>query len=251
MDSSQAVTIGTSFSSMVFRLENDNSGMELADLGSVQCIATGLVMQKGEFNMIHAAVQVADRLTTLLPLQGEQDETVFTGLIDPIFRDAESVVYGYTSFYLDLIMAIYSHAEEDGIIQWLEVHRNDFMPLRIKVRALSAHVASDHHKRHGNDAIGKLKQGMLGLMQGSVSLVEEYVVPLARYGYSGPTLLHQLYNQLRSPFPTDRSVYVDIAKKQFQATERAWEEAVEGYAALKFALQAARRYETRAALLID
>jgi hypothetical protein len=96
----------------------------------------------------------------------------------------------------------------------------------------------------------KLKQGMLGLMQGSVNLVEEYVVPLGRYGYSGPTLLHQLYSQVRSPVPAERSAYVDIAKKQFQAIERAWEEAVEGYAALKFALQAARRYETRAALLI-
>jgi hypothetical protein len=201
--------------------------------------------------MIDAALQVADRLAILLPLQDQQDETVFTGLIDPMFRDAESVVSDYTSLYLDLIMAIYTQAEEDGIIHWLEAHRIDFMPLRIKVRALAAYNPSDDPRRHGNDAMVKLKQGMLGLMQGSVNLVEEYVVPLGRYGYSGPTLLHQLYSQVRSPVPAERSVYVDIAKKQFQAIERAWEEAVEGYAALKFALQAARRYETRAALLIS
>jgi hypothetical protein len=200
--------------------------------------------------MIDAALQVADRLAILLPLQDQPDETVFTGLIDPMFRDAESVVSDYTSLYLDLIMAIYTQAEEDGIIHWLEAHRIDFMPLRIKVRALAAYNPSDDPRRHGNDAMVKLKQGMLGLMQGSVNLVEEYVVPLGRHGYRGPTLLHQLYGQVGSPVPAERSVYVDIAKKQFQAIERAWEDAVEGYAALKFALQAARRYETRAALLI-
>jgi hypothetical protein len=201
--------------------------------------------------MIDAALQVADRLAILLPLQDQPDETVFTGLIDPMFRDAESVVSDYTSLYLDLIMAIYTQAEEDGIIHWLEAHRIDFMPLRIKVRALAAYNPSDDPRRHGNDAMVKLKQGMLGLMQGSVNLVEEYVVPLGRYGYRGPTLLHQLYSQVGSPVPAERSAYVDIAKKQFQAIERAWEKAVEGYAALKFALQAARRYETRAALLIS
>jgi len=200
--------------------------------------------------MIQAALQVADRLATLLPLQGEQDETVFTSLIDPMFRDAESLVYDYSSLYLDLIMAIYSQAEETGIIQWLEAHRIDFMPLRIKVRALAAYGQADHHHLHNNEALVKLKQGMLGLMQGSVNLVEEYVIPLGQYGYRGPTLLHQLYNQLKSPLTADRSLYIDTAKKQFQAIERAWEEAVEGYAALKFALQASRRYETRAAYLM-
>jgi hypothetical protein len=200
--------------------------------------------------MIQAALQVADRLATLLPLQGEQDETVFTDLIDPMFRDAESVVYDYTSLYLDLIMAIYSQAEETGIIQWLEAHRIDFMPLRIKVRSLAAYGEADHHHLHSNEALVKLKQGILGLMQGSVSLFEEYIIPLGQYGYRGPTLLYQLYHQVKSPLTADRSLYIDIAKKQFQAIERAWEEAVEGYAALKFALQASRRYETRAAYLM-
>jgi hypothetical protein len=200
--------------------------------------------------MIQAALQVADRLTALLPLRGEQDETVFTSVIDPMFRDAESVVYDYTSLYLDLIMAIYSQDEEVGIIQWLEAHRIDFMPLRIKVRSLAAYSQTNHHHLHSNEALMKLKQGMLGLMQGSVSLVEDYVIPVGQYGYRGPTLLHQLYNQCKSPLTADRSLYIDIAKKQFQAIERAWEEAVEGYAALKFALQASRRYETRAAYLM-
>jgi hypothetical protein len=201
--------------------------------------------------MIQAALQVADGLATLLPLQGEHDESVFTDLIDPMFRDAESVMYGYTSLYLDLIMEIYSQTEEDGIIHWLERHRIDFMPLCRKVRALTAHNASGHHNSYGNEAIVKFKQGMLGLMQGGVSLVEAYVAPLGRYGDDAPTLLHQLYSRLQSPLPANRSLYVDIAKKQFRAIERAWEDAVEGYAALKFALQAAKRYETRAALLVS
>jgi hypothetical protein len=193
--------------------------------------------------MIQAALQVADRLATLLPLQGEQDEIVFTGLIDPMFRNAESVVYDYTSLHLDLIVEIYSHAEIDDIIHWLEGHRIDFIPLCIKVRDLSSQHASGYSNRQGNEAIMKIKQGMLGLLQGSVSLVEAHVVPLGKYGYSGPTLVQQLYSQLQSTLPVDRSLYVAIAKKQFQAIERAWEDAVEGYAALKFALQAARRYE--------
>jgi len=194
--------------------------------------------------MIQAALQLADRLAILLPLQGEQDEIVFTGLIDPMFRDAESVVYGYTSLHLDLIMEIYSHAEVDDIIHWLEGHRIDFIPLCIKVRALAAHHAPGYHIRHGNEAIVKIKQGILGLLQGSVSLVEADVVSLGRYGYSGPTLAHQLYSQLQSTLPANRNLYVEIAKKQLQAIERSWEDAVEGYAALKFAFQAARRYET-------
>ena len=203
-------------------------------------------MQKG-LDMIQAALQVADRLATLLPWQGEQDEAVFTGVIDPMYRDAESVVYDYSSLHLDLIMQIHTHAEVDGIIHWLEGHRLDFMPLRMKVRSLGAY--NDH--RHGRGALLKFKQGMLGLVQGSVSLVEAHDVPLGRYGYSGPTLLHQLYSHLQSSLPVNRSLYVDIAKQQFQAIERAWEDAVEGYAALKFALQTARRYETRAALLVS
>jgi hypothetical protein len=200
--------------------------------------------------MIQAALQVADRLSTLLHGQGEPNETVFTGVIDPMFRDAESVVYDYTSLHLDLIMELYTQTEAAGVIHWLEGQRLDFLPLCVKVRELAAQNASDRHHTHANAAMVKFRQGILGLMQGSVSLVEGDEVPLERFGYSGPTLLHQLYSQFHSPLSVNRSLCVEIAKKQFQAIERAWEHAVEGYAALKFAMQATKRYETRAALLL-
>ena len=62
------------------------------------------------------------------------------------------------------------------------------------------------------------------------------------------TLLHQLRSHLQNRLPADRSLCIDVAKKHFEAMERAWEDAVEGYAAMKFAIQAAKRYKTHPAL---
>jgi hypothetical protein len=200
--------------------------------------------------MIQVGLHVTDRLATLLSWQGEQDEKVFTGLIDPMYRDAESMVYDYTSLYLDLIMQIYCQDEVDGMIHWLERHRISFMPLRVKIRALEVPKTFGHDHGHTNKAMVKFKQGMLGLMQGSVSLVEDGDTPLGKYGYNGPTLLRQLYSHLHHSLSDHRRLYLDIAKKQFQAIERVREEVIESYAVLKFAHQATKRYETRAAFLV-
>ena len=200
--------------------------------------------------MIQAALQVADRLAILISRREEPDEKTLTDLIEPMFRNAESVVYDYTSLHLDLIMQIYTHDERDSIIHWLERHHLDFMSLCAKVRVLGVQNVNRHDGANRHQAIEKFKQGMLGIMQGIIRLFEEPILPLKTYNYSGPILLNQLYNQLQSPLLDDRSPYVDIAKKQLQAIERAWEDVVEGYAALKFAFQAARRYETSAAFLV-
>jgi len=200
--------------------------------------------------MIQAALQVADGLSTLLHWPGEPTEAMFTDLIDPMYRDAESVVYDYSSLHLDLIMEIYTNTEAAGILHWLEEQRIDFLPLCVKVRELTAQSTPDYRMSYESEAVDKFQQGVLGVLQGNVSLVEGQKVPLERYGYQGPTLLHELYSQLQSPSSVNRSLYVEIAKKQFQAIERAWEHAVEGYSALKYTIQAARRYETRAALLL-
>jgi len=201
--------------------------------------------------MIQAALQVADRLAILISRREEPDEKTFTDVIEPMFRDAESVVYDYASLHLDLIMQIYTHDERDAIIHCLERYRLDFMPLGIQVKTLVAKAVIHHSYGHHNKSIMKFKQGILGIMQGIIRLVEEPTLPLKNYGYIGPTLIHQLYKEPQGSLLDDRSPYVDIAKKQHQAIERAWEDAVEGYAAMKFAFQAARRYETSAAFLVS
>ena len=52
--------------------------------------------------MIQAALQVADRLAALHAKAGGHDEALFTVFIDPMYRDAECVLYDYTSLHLDL-----------------------------------------------------------------------------------------------------------------------------------------------------
>ena len=201
--------------------------------------------------MIQTALQVADRLAALIPRREEPDEKTLTEVIEPMFRDAESVVYDYASLHLDLIMQIYTHDERGIIINWLERYRFDLTPLGVQVRDLAIQSESHHHYDHQHKAITQFKEGMMGVIQGIVRLVDDPILNLKSYGYIGPTLLHQLYNERQSSLLDDRSPYVDIAKKQHQAIERAWEDAVEGYAALKFALQADRRYKTPSAFVLS
>ncbi len=189
--------------------------------------------------MIDAALHIIKRYRQLLTLSHETCEHRFTELIDPMYRDAQSVFQDYTALHLDLIVQLFTQQDVCEVITWIETRRLDFLPLCTQMRALT--LACDMGAPNGNDALGKFHHGMISLIRGCAAFVDEQDVPREAYGYSGPTVLHQLYTTSQAPLPLHRGVYVDTAKKHFQALEHAWEDAVEGYAAIKYHYQASQK----------
>lgn len=182
--------------------------------------------------MIETALQVMERLGYLLTLDESVQEPRLAQLIEPLYRDTERLVQDYTLLYMDLIAQLYTHDDVSAVIKWLEVQRMELIPLRVKVQTFMA--KSRPGQCNGNSAIGKFQHGIMSLIQGCVSFVKEDCERFDAYRYNGPMVLDQLYAKSQDPLPLHRTLYVNTAKKQFQALERVWEDAVEGYAAIKF-----------------
>ncbi len=155
----------------------------------------------------------------------------FEELIEPIHDHGERVVEDHTSLYLELIVQLHSHTDASQVIEWLEAQRAQQLSLRLAVRMLE--MREDVTPCQLGEAVAVFRRGMVGLMQGHIAFVENDCSRLRAYGYQGPTLLGQLYKTSQESLAANREQYIETAKKQFQAFEQTWEEAVEAFAMIK------------------
>ena len=193
--------------------------------------------------MIEPALDMISGLRGLANLSQGMTLSCLTATADRIYRNGECVVHAYTELHLDLITELYMQDRVCTLIKWIENQRVGLMPVRTQMQRLTSTDAY-RPRRTTHSSIDQFRQGILGMLQGCLSLVEEDHYRLNPYGYRGPTLLDHLYRQAHQPVATHRALYVKTAKKQFLALHRAWEEAVEGYTATKYEC----RYDRFAAL---
>ncbi len=164
----------------------------------------------------------------------------FEELIEPIYDQGEHVVQDHTSLYLELIVQLHAHSDVSQVIEWLETQRAEQLSLRLAVRMLE--TEEDVTPCQLGQTVAVFRQGMVGLMQGYIALVENDSSRLRAYRHQGPTLLGQLYKTAREPLADNRNQYIATAKQQFQAFEQTWEDAVEAFARIKtYCREAAKR----------
>lgn len=155
----------------------------------------------------------------------------FEELIEPIYDHGERVVEDHTWLYLDLIVQLHTHSDASEVIEWLEAQRAQQLSLRLAVRMLE--TREEVTPCLLGEAVARFRQGMVGLMQGYIGFVENDCSRLRAYGHEGPALLGQLYKTSQESFAANRERYIETAKKQYQAFERTWEDAVEAFARIK------------------
>jgi hypothetical protein len=94
-------------------------------------------------------------------------------------------------------------------------------------------IAADEEPRVKEDPLDKFQRGVWGLMKGGLSLVEEGHADLCEYGMGDHTVLDLLYAWSEKPVSSHRDRYISNANQQLSAMQRAWQDVVEAYAALK------------------
>ncbi len=155
----------------------------------------------------------------------------FEELIEPIYDHGGRVVQDHTSQYLELIVQLHTHSDVNQVIEWLETHRAEQLSLRLAVRMLE--MQEDVTPCQLGQAVDQFRMGMVGLLQGYIALVENDSSRLRAYPHCGPTLLGALYKTVNGSLADNRKQYIETAKQQFNAFEKTWEEAVEGFAKIK------------------
>jgi hypothetical protein len=183
--------------------------------------------------MIDAGVRIVDRLIILLEKRNARREHYFTSFVDPVFRDAEVVARDYIALFGTLIAKL-KRRDEDilSLIRWIEERRLDLLPIRIKLRALLTQ-AEFREWSQGDTSRDKFWRGVIGLMKGGLALTEQGHAHTREYGYGDHTVLDLLYIWSQEPLSSNRRRLLVSARAQLKALERAWQDAVEGYADLK------------------
>lgn len=93
----------------------------------------------------------------------------------------------------------------------------------MKLRAIAA-------RSHHQDRSPQFERGIRGILRGACSLVEEGHTQMREYGWGDHTVLDLLYAWSEEPFEEHRQRYLDNARAQLRALERAWADVTAGYA---------------------
>jgi tRNA isopentenyl-2-thiomethyl-A-37 hydroxylase MiaE len=155
----------------------------------------------------------------------------FDELIEPIYDAGERVVQDHTSRYLELIVQLHTHHDVAQVIAWLEAQRAQQLSLRLAVRMLE--TQEEVTPCPLGQAVAEFRRGMVGLMQSYIAMAEHDSAHLQAYPYLGPTLLRQLYKTENESLADHRGQYIEIAKQQFKAFEKTWEDTVEAFTKIK------------------
>jgi len=155
----------------------------------------------------------------------------FDELIEPIYDAGERVVQDHTSRYLELIVQLHTHHDVAQVIAWLEAQRAQQLSLRLAVRMLE--TQEEVTPCPLSQAVAEFRRGMVGLMQSYIAMAEHDSAHLQAYPYLGPTLLRQLYKTENESLADHRGQYIEIAKQQFKAFEKTWEDTVEAFTKIK------------------
>jgi len=86
--------------------------------------------------MIDAGVRIIDRLIQLLQTKEKRKEKYFNNFVEPLYKDAETIIKDYNTLFMELISKIEKAEDSTEIIRWIEERRVTYLPLRTKVKAL-------------------------------------------------------------------------------------------------------------------
>jgi hypothetical protein len=171
-----------------------------------------------------------DRLIQLSSIRERNGEKYFHSFIDPLYRDAEQVARDYMLLFAELVHRLSEAEHPDEVIEWLEERRTAFQPVRMKIRAF-LDVPSTYDI---SDPTQRLVKGLWGLMKGTISFLEEGHGLTREYGFGGHTVLDMMKRLKNQPMSAgNRERFIDHARGQQMAIERAWEDVVRGYAKIK------------------
>ena len=183
--------------------------------------------------MIDAGVRIIDRLIQLLQTREKRKEKYFNNFVEPLYKDAETIIKDYNVLFGELISKIENENSESGeeIIKWIEQRRVTYWPLREKVRAL----LSDKNGR--NTHTGKFERGIWFIMTGGLFFLgEKEYVRAGDVHFPGAdrhTLLDLIDQFSAEPFKRSKSLYIQLAKSQLRFIQDAWKDVAMGYAELK------------------
>ena len=177
---------------------------------------------------VDLGITLIDKLVQLINSRQKNKERYFREYVEPMYYDAEAIMNDYTTLFGKLIADLKSKEDVHAITVWLEERRLQFLPLRIKVRAL-LRVLPGNNKA----SMDVFQKGIWGLMRGGMSLTEEGHTRMQDYGWGDHTVLDLLYHWYDLPLDQTRERYIRNAKEQLASLQRAWEDVVKGYADLK------------------
>ena len=178
-------------------------------------------------DMIDSALKLIDRLLQLVKVREDNRAKRFKNIIEPMYQDAQSIMDDYNALFKELITKLETEEDVAPIIQWLETRRLEMVPVRIKTRAFLGTL------RFRENELDKFNKGIWGLMKGGITITEEGHVPMQEYGWGDHTVLDLLYMWSDRPVAVERERYIQHAKEQLAAIQRAWQDVNEGYAELK------------------
>jgi len=184
--------------------------------------------------MFDAAVKIADKLIQLLSLRERNREKYFENFVEPLFHDAEIVFKDYIALITELIRRLNEEDDVSAVITWLEERRLELLPVRIKLRSMVARGIGIRR-----DGIGHLfEHGIVCLMRGGLSIVEEGYMPQDYSRLPVHTALDLLYGMSHQPLAAHRGMYIGQAEQQLEYLERAWRQVTDGYSELRYAFLA-------------
>lgn len=144
-----------------------------------------------------------------------------------MYQDAEIIVKDYISLFTELIEKLKKEEDIVEVIAWIEKRRMDFLPIRMKVRALLI------EKNYNVEIANTFQKGIMGLMKGGLSFIEKGHAQTREYGMGDHTVLDLLHHGIDKPVSFNREKYIHNASRQLKCIQLAWDDVVKGYAELK------------------
>ena len=180
-------------------------------------------------SMFEVALPIIDRLIQLATVREKRKQYFFNNYIEPLYRDAESIVRDYDQLLTEIIQQIRSASDTLAVITWMDDRRRTLLPIRTKVRAL----LSDNTKFDSSAALDRFKKGVWGLLKGGVALLDEGHGITGEYGFGGHTALDLMRTLRADPLEYHRARFLEHVFAQQRSLEAAWRDVVKGYVDLK------------------
>jgi hypothetical protein len=175
---------------------------------------------------VDAGLRVLDKFIELLKVGDKAKKDYFDSVVQPMFEDAELVAKDYIALFGELIAKLKKGQDVLEMTGWIEERRLEFLPVRIKVRALLEEGCV-------KPSMDRFEQGIWGLLKGGISLVEEGHAPLREYGFGSHTVLDLLKRCSNEPLERRRELLLRSATAQLTCIQAAWKDTVKGYGELR------------------
>jgi hypothetical protein len=143
--------------------------------------------------MLEALLRLVDYATKLLESRSVQTEKFFDRVVTPAYEASEKILQNYLEIFQELRVRVNRGDSREELAAFVERGRIDFMPARIKLRAL---VQSEGLWMGEIDH--RFVAGVVGLLCGGLSTYEEHQLTY-HYTHDRHTLLDILYRFNSTP----------------------------------------------------